>query len=114
MSFLNDGLGGYLTLLLAGFLATEIWRWLGYFIGGRLDVEGAPFLWIRSVATALIAGLVTRMLLFPVGALAQVPTMIRLGAFVGGVAFYFVLRGNLAAGVGGGAALLMGAQLLAR
>jgi hypothetical protein len=40
--------------------------------------------------------------------------VVRLGAFAGGIAFFLALRGNLAAGVGGGAALLMGAQLLAR
>jgi hypothetical protein len=114
MSFLDDGLGGYLTLFVAGFLATEVWRWLGYVIGNRLDAEGAPLLWVRAVATALVAGLVTRMLLFPAGSLAQVPTGMRLGAFAGGLALYFLMRGNLAVGVGGGAALLMGAQLLAR
>jgi hypothetical protein len=112
VSFLNDGLGGYLTLFVAGFLATEVWRWLGYVVGSRLDVESAPFLWIRAVATALVAGLVTRMLLFPVGTLAQVPTVVRLGAFAGGIAIFLALRGNLAAGVGGGAALLLGAQFL--
>lgn len=114
MSFLDDGLGGYLTLFLAGFLATEAWRWLGFLLGSRLDLEGAPFQWVRAIATALVAGLVTRMLLFPAGALAQVPTVTRLGAFAGGLALYLVLRGNLAAGVGGGAALLLGAELLVR
>jgi hypothetical protein len=72
------------------------------------------FEWVRAVATALVAGLVTRMLLFPAGALAQVPAAVRLGAFAGGVVLYALLRGNLAAGVGGGAALLLGAELLSR
>lgn len=112
MSFLNDGFGGYLTLFVAGFLATEIWRWLGFAVGSRLDVAGAPFQWIRAVATALVAGFVTRMVLFPTGALAQVALGSRVGAFAAGIALYFTLRRNLAAGVGGGAALLMVAQLL--
>jgi Branched-chain amino acid transport protein (AzlD) len=114
VSFLDDGLGGYLTLFGAGFLATEVWRWLGFVLGSRLDLEGALFVWVRAIATALVAGLVTRMLLFPAGALAQVPTAVRLSAFAGGVVLYALLRGNLAAGVGGGAALLLGAELLAR
>jgi hypothetical protein len=112
MNFLNDGFGGYLTLFVAGYLATEVWRWLGFAVGSRLDIAGAPFQWIRAVATALVAGFVTRMVLFPAGALAQVSLGVRVGAFVAGVALYFALRRNLAAGVGGGAALLMGAQLL--
>jgi branched-subunit amino acid transport protein len=112
VSFLDDGSGGYLTLLLAGFLATEVWRWLGLVLGSRLDLDGAPFQWLRAVATALVAGLVTRMLLFPAGALAQVPVGVRLGAFAGGILVYALARGNLAAGVGGGAAPLLGAELL--
>jgi len=112
MNFLNDGLGGYLTLFLAGFLATEVWRWLGLAVGSRLDVAGAPFQWVRAVATALVAGLVTRIVLFPAGALAAVALPVRVGAFAGGVALYLLARRNLAAGVGGGAALLIGAQLL--
>jgi len=112
MSFHDDGFGGYLTLFLAGFLATEIWRWLGLALGRRLDVAGQPFAWVRCVATALVAGLVSRMILFPAGALANVPLAVRLGAFAGGIGLYFALRRNLAAGVGGGAGLLMAAQML--
>jgi len=112
VTFGTDGAGGYLAILLAGFLATEAWRWLGLAVGSRLDVAGAPFQWVRAVATALVAGLVTRMVLFPAGALLQVPLGVRLGAFAGGVALYFLLRRNLAAGVGGGAALLIAAQLV--
>ncbi|HEX6001568.1 MAG TPA: AzlD domain-containing protein [Hyphomicrobiaceae bacterium] len=112
MSFLGDGFNGYLTLLLAGILANETWRWLGLAVGSRLDVSGAPFQWVRAVATALVSGLVARMLLFPTGALAEVPVPVRLGAFLGGIALYFLLRRNVAAGVGGAAVLLMAAQLV--
>jgi len=113
MSALQDGFGGYLALFLAGVLATEIWRWLGLAVGSRLDVAGAPFQWVRAVATALVAGLVIRMVLFPAGALANVSLAIRLGAFAGGLALYFLIRRNLAAGVAGGSAVLIAAQLLA-
>jgi hypothetical protein len=111
MPFLQDGYGGYLTLILAGFLANEVWRWLGVVAGSRLDLGGQAFRWARAVALALVAGLTSRMVLFPAGALANVPLAIRVGAFAGGIALYLIFRRNLAAGVGGGAALLMGAQL---
>src|SRR5262245_63478882 len=103
MTFLGDGFGGYLTLILAGILATEVWRWLGLAVGSRLDVAGVPFQWVRAVATALVSGLVTRMLLFPTGALVEVPLWMRLAAFAGGVSLYLLLRRNVAAGVGAGA-----------
>jgi hypothetical protein len=114
VSFLSDGFGGYLTLILAGFLATEVWRWLGLAVGSRLDVAGALFLWVRAVATALVSGLVARMVLFPTGALIDVPLWARLAAFAGGVSLYLLLRRNVAAGVGAAATLLMAAQIAAR
>lgn len=113
MRFLGDGFGGFLTIVLAGFLATEVWRWIGLAVGSRLDVSGAPFLWMRAVATALVSGLVTRMLFFPTGALVEVPLALRLGAFAGGVSLYFLLRQSVAAGVGAAALLLMAGQLIA-
>ena len=58
MAALDDGFGGYLVLFAAGFLATEIWRWLGLLVGSRLDVAGEVFQWVRAVATALVAGMV--------------------------------------------------------
>jgi hypothetical protein len=112
MGPLDDGFGGYLALFVAGYLATEVWRWLGMLVGARLDLGGAPFEWVRAVATGLVAGLVVRMVIFPAGALAGVPMVVRLGAFAGGIALYFGLRRSLVAGVGGGAALLLVAQLV--
>jgi hypothetical protein len=111
VSYLGDGYGGFLTLLLAGVLATEVWRGLGLAVGSRLEVAGAPFQWVRAVATALVSGLVMRMVLFPAGALVEVPLWMRLAAFAGGVSLYLLLRRNVAAGVGAAAALLMAAQL---
>lgn len=108
---LQDGYGGYLALILAGVLANEVWRWLGVVAGRRLDLEGQPFQWVRAVALALIAGLVSRMVLFPAGTLAGVPLLVRIAAFAGGIALYYLARRNLAAGVVGGAGLLMAAQL---
>ena len=55
MRFLGDGFGGFLTIILAGFLATEVWRWIGLAVGSRLNVSGGPFLWMRAVATALVS-----------------------------------------------------------
>ena len=76
----------------AGFLATEVWRWLGLLVGSRLDVAGEVFQWVRAVATALVAGMVTRMLLFPAGALADVALTVRLTAFAGGFVCYYALN----------------------
>lgn len=112
MAFLDDGTGGYLSLFLAGVLMTEMWRWLGVALGSRLAVEGAAFQWVRAVATTLVAAMVSRMLLFPAGALAGVPPGIRIGAFLGGLALYFAARRSLGAGVVGGGLILLLAVLV--
>ncbi len=111
MSFLQDGTGGYLTLFLAGALANEVWRLLGVVAGSHLDMDGQLFQWVRAVALALVAGLVSRMVLFPAGALADVPLAIRLASFAGGIALFYAARRNLGAGVVGGGVLLLLAQL---
>ncbi len=111
MSPIQDGLGGYLTLVLAGVLANEIWRWFGVAAGRRLDLDGRLFQWVRAVALALVAGLVSRMVLFPAGALANVPMFIRLASFAAGIALFYVTRRNLGFGVVGGAILLLLAQI---
>ena len=57
---------------------------------------------------ALVAGLVSRMVLFPAGALAQCAAGRACSApSLAGIALYFRVRRNLAAGVVGGAVLLM-------
>ncbi|MDX2202427.1 MAG: AzlD domain-containing protein [Hyphomicrobiaceae bacterium] len=112
MSAVPDGLAAYAVLVLAGVLPTEMWRWLGVIVGNRLAVEGALFQWVRLVAAALVAAMVSRMLLYPAGTLAGVPWTWRMGAFLAAVAIYLGLRRNLAAGVASGALILLAVEVL--
>jgi hypothetical protein len=61
----------YLFILVAGWLATDVWRWIGVLAGGRLREESELLVWVRAVATALVAGVISRLILFPAGALAE-------------------------------------------
>ena len=60
----------FLFILLAGGLATDIWRWLGVLAGHRLRDDSEALIWVRAVATALVAGVIGKLVLFPTGALA--------------------------------------------
>ena len=51
----------YLALLLLGFLPSEVWRWIGLLIGRGLDEDSELIMWVRAVATALIAAVVARL-----------------------------------------------------
>ncbi len=111
MTALNDGFGGFLILSLIAILAHEPWRWLGLALGRRLTVDSEIFIWVRAVATALVAGLVMRLILFPAGALADVSLVSRLAALAGGIGIFFLAGRSLGAGVAGGAGLLMVATM---
>jgi hypothetical protein len=112
MSPLGDGLAGYAVLLVAGVLAHEPWRWLGLVLGRNLDPEGEVFRWVKAVSTALVAGLCVRLVLFPAGALEVVALPIRLAAFGGGIACFFLCRRSLALGIAGGCLLLAAVKLV--
>ena len=103
-------LHAYLILVLVGFLPSEIWRWLGIVLGRGLDDESEIILWVRAVATALIAGVVARIVVIPPGALAAVPLSIRIAALACGFfAFLFIRKSAFAGVVVGEAVLIAGA-----
>jgi hypothetical protein len=97
----------YLALVLLGFLPSEVWRWLGMLLGRGLDEDSEIVLWVRAVATALIAGVVARIVLIPPGALATVPLGVRLAAIGCGFLAYLVVRRSPFAGVLAGEAVLI-------
>jgi Branched-chain amino acid transport protein (AzlD) len=100
----------YLALLLIGFLPSEVWRWLGIVVGRGLDEESEVILWVRGVATALIAAVVARIVVLPPGALAGVPLGVRIAALgIGFMAFLLIRRSAFAGVLAGEAALVLGA-----
>ena len=101
----------YLFVLVAGVLATEVWRWAGVAFGGGLREDSPLIGWIRAVATALIAGVVAQLLLEPSGSLATTPALLRVGAAAAGLAAYLLLRGNLLLGLAVGEAVLLAGWL---
>ena len=87
-------------LILACGAGTYLWRALGVAVAGRLDPNGEVLSWMASVALAMIAGLVARMLITPVGVLATTTLSQRIGATGFALLMYFVVtRRNLLAGV---------------
>ncbi len=91
--------GGYLPFFIAGFLASEPWRWAGALIGRDLDPNSEVFVWVRAVSSAIVAGLVSRLVVFPTGAMAAISAPTRYGAAAIGIAAFLAFRKNLGAGV---------------
>jgi branched-subunit amino acid transport protein len=91
-------------LLAACAAATYLWRGPGVLISAGIDPRSEVFTWVSCVAYAIIAGVVSRMLLMPTGALAETTLLERaLGCAAGAVAYFWLTRRNLFAGVAAGA-----------
>jgi branched-subunit amino acid transport protein len=96
--FLGDW-NALLVLLIAGFLPNEIWRMLGLWLGGGVDEGSELLVWVRAVATAILAGVIAQILVSPPGALASVPDWLRYGAVAGGFAGFIATRRSIFVGV---------------
>lgn len=101
------GLSPYAAILIGAALPTHIWRWLGVLAAGRLDDGSELFVVVRAVATALVAGVIAKLLLDPSGALGALPLWVRAGAAAVGFACYVASRGRLVVGIAVAEALLV-------
>ena len=88
-----------LVLVIAGFLPNEVWRMLGLWLGGGVDEGSEVLIWVRAVATAILAGVIAQILVQPPGALAGVPDWLRYSAVAAGFAFFMLTRRSIFAGV---------------
>jgi hypothetical protein len=106
MSALSE-LAPYLVLVLVGFLPTEIWRMLGLAVSRGIDESSELLVWVRAVAVAVLAGVIAKLMMFPPGALADVPLAIRLTAITAGFLAFLLVRRSVFAGVAVGEAVLI-------
>lgn len=105
-------LAPYLVLVFVGMLPNEVWRMLGLVLAHGLNENSQMVLWSRAVATAILTGVVAKLIFFAPGDLASVPLAIRAGAAVGGFAAFLAIRRSVFVGVMTGEAILIAAGLL--
>ena len=102
----------YLALILIGYLPNEVWRVLGLVMARGLNEDSEIVVWSRAVATAILAGVIAKLIMFSSGALANIPLGVRVGAAVVGLLAFLVVKRSVFAGVlAGEAALLLGGFL---
>ncbi len=102
----------YLFIVIAGWLVTDFWRFLGVFLAGNLSEDSEIMVLVRAIATALVAGVIARIVLFPTGSLAGSPLLLRVGAVVAGFAVFWWVRRNLFLGLLVAEIVLLGGWLL--
>jgi len=93
-------------VILVGALASYMWRALGVALSGRIDPDGPVVRWVACVAYSVLAALIARMILLPVGSLADVPVASRLLAAGVALGAFYLARRHLPLGVAAGGAAL--------
>ena len=86
-------------LFVAGVIPNQIWRMLGLWFGGGIDDGSELLVWVRAVATAVLAGVIAQIVVEPPGALASVPGILRYGAVAAGLLVFLLTRRSIFAGV---------------
>ncbi len=114
MSLNDPMLYAYLLVILAGFLPTDVFRFAAVLFARRLDEDSELLILVRAIATALLAGVIGRLVLTPTGDLAGVPLWIRLATIAAGVVAYFVFRRSVLAGVLVAEIVIVGGAVLFR
>lgn len=96
-----------LVLVIAGFLPNEVWRMGGLWFSRGVDESSEALVWVRAVATAILAGVIAQILVRPPGALASVPDILRYGAVVAGFVVFLLTKRSTFAGVASGEIVML-------
>ena len=99
----------YLVVIGAGFLPNEVFRLAAVLLSGGVDETTSLFTWVRFVALALLAAVVSKLIYAPAAALATVPIWVPVAAVAVGVATFFAFRRTLIAGILAGEFVLIAA-----
>ncbi|MEM9574976.1 MAG: AzlD domain-containing protein [Pseudomonadota bacterium] len=89
----------YVFILIAGWVATDMWRWLGVLLGNKIEETSEILVYVRAVATALVAAVIAQLILFPSGALADSSIVLRILAVLTGSIAYIMLGNRIWAGI---------------
>ncbi len=89
----------YIVIVVAGWLATDMWRWLGVIAGNRLQEGSEALAWVRAVATALVMAVTAKLIVFPAGTLEGSPLWLRLTAAGLGFAAFLLFGQRVIVGV---------------
>lgn len=87
--------------------ATYLWRGLGVAFSARIEPESAVFRWISCVSYAMLAGLISRMTVMPLGSLAETPLSFRLGAMMVAIVIFLLAGRSMLLGIVAGVGLFI-------
>jgi hypothetical protein len=89
----------YLLLIVIGYLPNEVWRVLGLVLVRGLNEDSDIVVLARAVASAILAAIIAKLIVFPPGALTVIPLAVRVGAAVCGFAAFVAAKRSVFVGV---------------
>ena len=89
----------YVFILLAGWLPTDMWRYLGVVSASRIDETSEAARIARTIATSLVAAVIAQLVFYPSGALADIPTFVRIASLAVGFAAFLLSRRRILVGI---------------
>jgi branched-subunit amino acid transport protein len=92
--------------ILGASLVTYASRGFGVLLSGRINTDGPLFRWVAAVAYALLAALIARLIVVPLGPLAATTLIARLVSAALALAVYLLTKRNLMLGVAAGGGTL--------
>ncbi|WP_127143027.1 AzlD domain-containing protein [Pelagibacterium montanilacus] len=92
----------FVVLVLVGIVPTEIWRIAAAVLARWIDEESEVFVLVRAIATAMVAGVITKLIIMPPPALSGVPLWARVVAVAAGLVTYFLARRSTPVGIAAG------------
>jgi branched-subunit amino acid transport protein len=99
---MSDFIGDWhalVVIVIAGAIPNQIWRMLGLWFGSGFDEGSELLVWVRAVATAILAGVIAQILVQPPGALTNAPDFLRYGALAAGFVAFMLTQRSIFAGV---------------
>tara|TARA_B100000029_G_scaffold432139_1_gene444071 strand:- start:108 stop:428 length:321 start_codon:yes stop_codon:yes gene_type:complete len=87
-----------ITALSVAMFVTYFWRASGTYFASKITPKSETSKWVNCVAYGLLAGLISRILIFPVGLLAETTVVERLVAVSVGLVIYLNITRNLFVG----------------
>lgn len=109
LAFSDPAAAPFVAMLALAGAPNLVFRAMGVFLSRGLDEGSEALAFVRAVASALLAGVVGKLLAVPPGALAQLSFPTRIGCFALALAAFFAFRRSLIAALAVGEAALIAA-----
>ena len=101
----------FVAMVLAGGVATYIWRFAGASLVQSLSPDGDLMLWVRAVAIAIVAALCTKIAIAPPDIVAEASLLSRIASMAAGVIGFYATR-QTGLGVVAAVITLIGVEVL--